>query len=84
MTIRERVLTAFDRHKARLGTDTCWANLRGYDNDLSITARWGEQLHAAKVEDFVPPDGLSDEQLDWLVSTCIDGLLRRQAEEAAR
>jgi hypothetical protein len=84
MTIRERVLAAFDRHKERLGADACWADLYHYDNDLGIGARWGDLRHAVKAEDFVPAGGLSDEQIEELVSRGVDQLAARRPAEAAR
>jgi hypothetical protein len=72
--IRDRVLAAFDRHKHRLAADFCRADLFSYDNDLGVVAIWGDIRHGVRANDFIPAGGMSDDQIDTLVSACIDKL----------
>jgi hypothetical protein len=74
MTMRERVQSVFARHRNRLQADWSAADLFTYDNDLGIAAKWGDVRHGVRANDFIPAGGISDEDLDALVSRAVDQL----------
>jgi hypothetical protein len=71
----ERVKESLEKHRGLLPGATVDAVLFNFNNDLGVSADWGDGVrHGARSYNIIPPGGLSDEALDWLMRQSLKAL----------